>query len=454
MKRHALVDRKLVDRFLRQRKFRHPRTAPNYAGTLRGFQCFVETRGAKDPLSISTVQGWLKERSRKWPPHLLRIRAYLIEGFLKWLEDTGVIAESPFAELHRQYGPFTAPIVRALVSDNCKTELQKLRRLPRFGSFLGQVMEDHVSHMRSLGYSYRTSEGVLLRFDRFLQRNPGLTGRPLTELVQRWSDDYASPFHLYDAQRAGRIVSKAMHRIDPKAPILSFDYGVPQRARLRHRKPHLYTDDEIQRILHAALAYPSPKAPLRPLGLYTMLMLAYCAGLRGGEVIRLTLGDVDLRNGTIDIRKTKFFKHRRLPLAPGVMEALNCYLDARKKAGAPTTPESRLFYSPWTGRGYTTGTMRSMLTGVLRHAGIKKRGKRGPRIHDLRHTMVGHRMRSWYQDGINPQAKLPHLATFLGHKGIESTLVYLNTTPELLQMASERFRKHSASILRSSGESL
>jgi integrase/recombinase XerD len=53
-----------------------------------------------------------------------------------------------------------------------------------------------------------------------------------------------------------------------------------------------------------------------------MLVLAYCAGLRGSEVARLVLGDVDLREQTLEIRKTKFFKKRRLPLAPGVMTVL------------------------------------------------------------------------------------------------------------------------------------
>lgn len=62
--------------------------------------------------------------------------------------------------------------------------------------------------------------------------------------------------------------------------------------------------------------------------------------------------------------------------------------------------------------------------------------------------MVGHRMREWYKLGINPQSRLPYLATYLGHRDIRSTLVYLNITPELMQEASERFRNNSAVALR------
>ncbi|MBK7234883.1 MAG: tyrosine-type recombinase/integrase [Sterolibacteriaceae bacterium] len=180
-----------------------------------------------------------------------------------------------------------------------------------------------------------------------------------------------------------------------------------------------------------------------------MLMLAYCAGLRGGEIARLRLGDVDLREQTIDIRETKFFKNRRLPLASGVMAALKRYLELRERAGAPTNPDSPLFWSPQRNRGYTVGGIRLVLTDVLRRADVKPaRGAVGARIHDLRHTMVSHRMRDWYKSGINPQSKLPYLATYLGHKDIRSTLVYLGITPELLQEAGERFRMNGATALR------
>jgi len=48
--------------------------------------------------------------------------------------------------------------------------------------------------------------------------------------------------------------------------------------------------------------------------------------------------------------------------------------------------------------------------------------------------------------------RLPYLATYLGHKDIHSTLAYLNTTPEVLQQASERFRKRGARVLSLTGD--
>lgn len=310
-------------------------------------------------------------------------------------------------------------------------------------------MEQHVVHMQSLGYRYKVNEQLLLRFDRFLQQHASFAQLPLEKLVKCWSDEQATVHRLHEAQQAGRIISKAMNRLDPAVCILQIDAGVGRSARQNNRRAHLYSDEEIQKILECALSYPSPKSPLRPLSLFTMLMLAYCAGLRGREINSLRLIDVILHEQSIEIRESKFFKHRRIPLAPGVMIALEKYLNARAKAGAPTSPQSALFYSAQTGRGYTVGSMRLVLTDVLRQSGVKPpRGVIGPRIHDLRHTMVGHRMREWYASGINPQSKLPYLATYLGHKDIRSTLVYLDITPELLQQAGERFRKNGATVLR------
>lgn len=443
------IDPSVIEQFLRAQRFRHPATSKNYAGILRNFNDHLVLDGEVTSPNVSMVQQWLKEHSLKWPAHILYHRAFLIERYLQWLHDHGLIASNPFAELHRQYGPRTTPIVRALVSEDSNAALQKQRRLPRFGSFLGTVMDEYIAHMRVLGYRYRTEEEELLRFDCFLQCHPELATLPLAELVEHWSQEKPSPYHLYNARRVGRIVSKAMHRIDPRVPILPIGEGVARTARQPWRSPHLYTDEEIQRVLQAALLYPSPKAPWRPITLFTMLVLAYCAGLRGGEIARLELGDVDLREQTIDIRETKFFKNRRLPLALGVMAALKRYLALRERAGAPMNPESPLFWSPQRNRGYTVGGIRLVLTDVLRRADVKPaRGAAGARVHDLRHTMVGHRMRDWYKSGINPQSKLPYLATYLGHKDIRSTLAYLNITPELLQEAGERFRKNGATALQ------
>lgn len=99
---------------------------------------------------------------------------------------------------------------------------------------------------------------------------------------------------------------------------------------------------------------------------------------------------------------------------------------------------------------YTPEAIAGLLVDVIRRAELKPpSGRTGPRLHDLRHSMVVNRMLQWYRSGINPQDKLPFLATYLGHRDINSTLVYITVTQDLLQEASERFRAVGARCLTS-----
>ena len=195
------------------------------------------------------------------------------------------------------------------------------------------------------------------------------------------------------------------------------------------------------------MSYPSPFAPLRPVTLYTMLILAYCAGLRVGEIVRLKLQDLDLAEGSIEVRNTKFFKSRRLPLSSSAVSALRGYLQARRSAGVPEEPDAQLFWHKK--RPYSYITTKALLRHVIRRAGLNTgTGRGGPRVHDLRHAFVVHRVTAWYRQGINPQNRLPYLAAYLGHRDIHSTLVYLTITQELLQHANNRFRAAEADVLK------
>jgi integrase len=215
----------------------------------------------------------------------------------------------------------------------------------------------------------------------------------------------------------------------------------------------VFSHDEIARLLRAARDFPSPQMPLRPHCMYAMLVVAYCTGLRIGEIVRLRLGDVRLNEGWLEVRESKFFKARRVPLRPSVVEALKRYLDERARAGLPHGPEDPLFCHERGGYVYMTASR--LLREVIRAAGLKPEpGRRGPRVHDLRHTFVVHRMLEWYRQGINPESKLPYLATYLGHRDIHSTLVYLTITQELLGLANERFRAFGArALVATQGES-
>jgi len=453
MRHLPAADQEDIRRFLKTLRLRHARSPLIYACILRGFQRFVIERSARGSVSIDIVRAWLEARILRWPLHILFHRARLVDHFMDWRVACGRAPSNPLQELRHEYGQrTTTPIVRALLSADSAAALELLRPARPFGSFLGPQMKAHVELMRSLGHRYDVYAGDLRRFDRFLQGRADLVGESLPTLIAAWRQASPGLEHALEAQRCGRILSKAWRRADSAVVLAPNDALLERRVRAAHRRPYIYTEDEIRRLLETARSFPSPLAPLRPLSLYTMLVLAYCAGLRLSEIVGLRVGDVHVDEGTIEIRSTKFFKSRRLPLAPTVMSALQFYLAAREKAGAPTKPAAGLFWHQQAAGRYSHVMAGKLLIRILRRSGIKPtRGKIGPRIHDLRHSMVVHRMLQWYRDGINPQSRLPYLATYLGHKDINWTLIYLTITQELLQQASERFRSASAQMLTAAG---
>jgi integrase/recombinase XerD len=448
----AFNDRRLIDRFIHTLPLRNPESVTVYRCILRHFQRFV-VEESDHSLSRDIIRRWLDARRRDLPMHVVYHRARLVDRFLDWLVMSRAIPCNPFAEWRREYGQrTTTPIVRALLSPHVDIALEALRPLPPFGSSLGQILQAHIARMRALGYRYDTDSARLLRFDRFLQGRPDLTGQPLRVLIQAWADAGSGVHHVWEAQVCGRVISTALHRLDPTTDLLRVDRQLYRQVRQQHRRPYICTVENLRRILDAARTFPSPLAPLRPLSLHLMVILAACAGLRLGELARLTLGNVDLDDGTIEILETKFFKSRRLPLAPSVIAVLRDYLDARRRAGAPMDASAGLFWHQQRAGRYSRVMIEKLLVRVLRRAGLKPvRGRAGPRVHDLRHAFVVHRMLTWYRAGTNPQSRLPYLATYLGHKDINSTLVYLTITQELLQQASERFRQHSHRVLHGHG---
>jgi integrase/recombinase XerD len=429
-----------------QQHLRHIRLRPasvrTYQPMLVEFQQFVMDHSPEQCVSRPILEKWLRHRSRFSSTHTIMKRVWPINRFLDWLADRRLIASNPLEDLRMDLGTRdTAQIIRALLSSDSVIALEVLRPIPRFASQLGSVMQNYVSLKRSLGFRYCTQELQLLRLDRFLQERPDLARRQVSMIIEEWGKRNPTPQHLLECEQTGRILARALQRTDPTVVTPPVDPRLSKQTRRNQRRPYIYSESDVSLLLKTALSFPSPETPGRPLMLYTMFVLAYCVGLRIGEIVRLKVGDIDLADQTIEIRETKFFKSRRLPVTNTVRAALDDYLKARRLEGALDDPSAPLFWQGRAAREYRYPTIRALLVKVIRRAGLKPDpGIAGPRIHDLRHSFVVSRILAWYREGVNAQERLPYLVTYLGHKDINSTLVYITITQELLQHASDRFR--------------
>jgi integrase/recombinase XerD len=192
--------------------------------------------------------------------------------------------------------------------------------------------------------------------------------------------------------------------------------------------PYIYTPDELTRILETAgqLRRQKPN-PLRRQLYVTLFGLIAATGLRVSEALHLRLGDV-LPGGVLHIRETKFNKSRLVPLHKSVLEALERYLEMRRRfAGS----DDHLFLST-KGTALIYTTVNCTFRRVLRLANIAPGRTRRPRIHDLRHSFA---TRVLEQCGTDRDAVARHfvaLATYMGHADIAHTYWYLEATPELM----------------------
>lgn len=410
-----------------------------YRQALNSFRQAVLRFGATDRQAL---EYWLRERGEVWARSTVLHRARIVARFLDALAHEGRIGSNPISDLRRDYNASSdTGVIRALMAPDPNQALEVLRQPRPFESSLGELMRNHVERMQRRGYRYEAADVICRRFDRFLQQRPDLDGQPLEIMLEHYRRTKTTANHPAECEKLARILNNALCHDDPSRPKRQSDNRPAKQVARGWRRPYIYSSKDIQKLLAIARVYPSPRASSRPINLYTMLVLAYCAGLRIGEIARLTLGDVDMQSGTIAIRETKFFKSRILPLSDSAMDALRVLLEARQKAKVSRSPDAGLFWHDQKNRYYCRATISDHLVAILRMAGLKPAtGRTGPRIHDLRHTFVVHRILEWYRQGVNPQEKLPYLATYLGHRDINSTLVYITVTQELLHEASERFR--------------
>lgn len=437
-------DETLLNEFLHQSGY-----APRQSGhrsMLRHFQRFLSKR--KRPLAKGTLRAWLKAGAKEQTsPRFVIGRAVFVKRFLDWLVDRGIVAENPFTQLREHYNcRSTAAIARALLHPEPDKALEALRPQPRYASHLGPLIRAHVERMRSLGYRYR-NEDWFVRFDRYLQQRPDAEGDAFATVARDYVAAALSPAAKLHRLRVTRVVAGALQRAGVAVAKPAADRLLLQDVARQRARPYIYSTAEIEKILETARNYESSKYPLRAAALHCMITLAYCAGLRVGELLGLEMRDLNAEEGTIEIRDSKFFKSRCLPLSSSAMVVVHDYMAIRTKAGMVGHPEAPFFCHAQ--GGYRRARASELLRTIIRRAGLKPNsGRGGPRIHDLRHSFVVHRMTQWYQQGIDPQGRLAHLAAYLGHRDINSTLVYLTITQELLQQANQRFRTAEADILK------
>jgi integrase/recombinase XerD len=168
--------------------------------------------------------------------------------------------------------------------------------------------------------------------------------------------------------------------------------------------------------------------------LASLIVLLAVTGMRVGEALRIDCRDVDWDQAVIRVRDTKFGKGRDVVVSASTVDALAAYR-SRRDGRRPAMP--RLFVSLAGTPVLYSSFARTFHQAVLA-AGVGAGGPTQPRAHDLRHSFAVRTLLGWYRAGLDVEALLPRLSTYLGHREPRSTYRYLTATPELLGQAAAR----------------
>lgn len=196
---------------------------------------------------------------------------------------------------------------------------------------------------------------------------------------------------------------------------LEFSYGLKSEAILklpmtspvwkRSSQPKYLTNIELERLFSS---YDRKNSyGIRD---YAIARCLSDLALRCSEVSGLSLDDFNWVEGTITIKNTKTHSQRTLPLNSCTGKAIESYLLHCR----PNTIERTLFVRYKNQKGQSMGT--SQIRNTIRNAAIRARLDNFTGAHTLRHTVA--------KNMINNGIGLKTIADILGHKSIETTLIY------------------------------
>lgn len=303
---------------------------------------------------------------------------------------------------------------------------------------LRDLIRRYVAERRRLGFRSSDAGHIysLARHLRSVRHKGPLTLEAMADWARRDSRGSSDPKTWARRLKRLRTFTRWLRQFEPRTEVphdLVFG-SVGERL-----APHIYTESEIADLLVAA-GWLRPK--LRGAVYQTLYGLIAAAGLRISEALNLTIADVDLKAGMLTIRDSKFGKSRQVPVHASTTEALRRYRQLRDLR-FEASPESAFFVRT---RGRRSGQapdrqVHRVFADLRQELGWRNRGAHhAPRIHDLRHSFVVHRILRWLDQGVDLDQAMLQLSTYVGHVKVANTYWYLSAVPELMARSAKKFK--------------
>jgi site-specific recombinase XerD len=187
------------------------------------------------------------------------------------------------------------------------------------------------------------------------------------------------------------------------------DWTVLTKLRIPKQQtlPDVLSIDEVQRLM-AAVRQPRNRA---------YFWTVYTLGLRMSEALSLQIGDIDAERMLIHVHHGKGAKDRFITLPESTLHVLRSYWKTHRnpKLLFPQIGRAKNAAAT-TDRPMNPTTVQGCMKQVVRQLGFTKKVS----IHTLRHSIATH----LFEAGVS----LRWIQKFLGHKNLQTTLIYLHLT--------------------------
>jgi integrase/recombinase XerD len=245
-----------------------------------------------------------------------------------------------------------------------------------------QAIELFIRHKVSIGHVFATDARVLRRFYSVVGPQTPLK-KITTGLISTYLDENKAGTATHWARQYFALKGFYGFALQQS---LTTDSPMPRcRAYSTTFTPYIFSRAEIRSLLDGTDTYQAFVQRLQPDTLRVMLLLLYGTGLRISEAVGLTKADVDLEQGVLTIRLTKFYKTRLVGLGSDLCGALHDYRQKRK-AGRHAKDNSAAFFTCKNGAPVTDHLIRGAFVRLCKHVAVKRDDvKQQPRLHDLRH---------------------------------------------------------------------
>jgi len=319
-----------------------------------------------------------------------------------------------------------------------------------FTSVLANGIQAYLEYKRAIKRKFWNEEMVLRLLDRYLVEHQINTLTCITPLLiedfigSRPRKRPRSYNHLLGVTRCFFDWLVVQERL-ARSPV-----QIKAKRATAQLQPYLFSPDQVKRLLELAARLPDqPKGPDRGETYYLIFAMMYALGLRVGEVTRLRQCDIDLKRQLLEINQTKFSKNRLVPFGPRIGQHIAEYLVRHSTRSGALPPEDPVF-SFNAGRPINPCTLSQTFHRLVVNRFEPPPGVAQPRLHCLRHSFAVSTLLRWYRAGIDPNTRLIHLSTFLGHVDPVSTAWYITVTAELLDEANNRFELFAAPAITES----